>query len=65
LGAVLLTRGGRIRPYAAYYEFEEGAWAEESYPPEDETAPPGAPPDDLGDTTEGPVTEKEDEATDE
>ena len=39
LGAVLLTRGGRIRPYAAYYEFEEGAWAEESYSPtEDEIA---------------------------
>jgi hypothetical protein len=41
LGAVLLTRGGRIRPYAAYYEFEDGAWTEEAYPSsEEETAPP-------------------------
>jgi hypothetical protein len=32
-GAVLLTRGGRIRPDADYYEFEEDGWAEESYPP--------------------------------
>jgi hypothetical protein len=40
LGAVLLTRGGRIRPYAAYYEFEDGEWAEEGYPSsEEETAP--------------------------
>jgi hypothetical protein len=31
LGAVLLTRGGRIRSYADYYEFEEGGWPEESY----------------------------------
>ena len=29
-GAVLLTRGGRIRPSAAYYEFEEDLWAEEA-----------------------------------
>jgi hypothetical protein len=28
-GAVLLTRGGRIRPYAAHYEFEEEFWSEE------------------------------------
>lgn len=28
-GAVLLTRGGRIRPYAAYYEYEEEFWAED------------------------------------
>lgn len=27
-GAVLLTRGGKIRPYAAYYDFEEEIWAE-------------------------------------
>lgn len=36
LGAVLLTRGGRIRPYAAYYEFEEGVWGEEPYPDADQ-----------------------------
>ena len=28
LGAVLLTRGGRIRPYAAYYDFDEDLWTE-------------------------------------
>ncbi len=28
-GAVLLTRGGRIRPYAAYYDFDEELWEEE------------------------------------
>jgi len=27
-GAVLLTRGGKIRPYAAYFDFEEDLWAE-------------------------------------
>jgi len=27
-GAVLLTRGGRIRPYAAYYDFDEDLWEE-------------------------------------
>jgi len=27
-GAVLLTRGGRIRPYASYYDFEEDLWEE-------------------------------------
>lgn len=43
LGAVLLTRGGRIRPYAAYYDFDEDLWTEsgedsgvpEPYPGED------------------------------
>jgi hypothetical protein len=34
-GAVLLTRGGRIRPYETYYEFEDEPWAEE---PADEPA---------------------------
>jgi len=36
-GAVLLTRGGRIRPYAAYYEFEEELWAQ---PEEEGSADP-------------------------
>jgi hypothetical protein len=27
-GAVLLTRGGRIRPYASYYDFDEDLWEE-------------------------------------
>jgi hypothetical protein len=50
-GAVLLTRGGRIRPYAAYYEFEEEFWAEEGGegPAEDPAAEeaPDAGPDDA------------------
>jgi len=28
-GAVLMTRGGKIRPYAAYYDFEDEAWGED------------------------------------
>jgi len=50
LGAVLLTRGGRIRPYETYYEFEDEYWtdgesAETSEPqapqePEGEGVPP-------------------------
>ena len=32
-GAVLMSRGGRIRPYAAYYDFEEDLWAEEEAAP--------------------------------
>lgn len=28
LGAVLLTRGGKIRPHAAYFDFEEELWDE-------------------------------------
>lgn len=45
-GAVLLTRGGRIRPYAAYYEFEEEFWAEEGTdaPPSEEDGPEETPP---------------------
>jgi hypothetical protein len=30
-GAVLLTRGGKIRPYEAYYEFDEEFWPEPDY----------------------------------
>jgi hypothetical protein len=42
-GAVLLTRGGRIRPYAAYYEFEEEFWAEEGSGEEEAGEPSQAP----------------------
>ncbi len=31
-GAVLLTRGGRIRPYAAYYDYEEDWWGDPDQP---------------------------------
>lgn len=49
-GAVLLTRGGRIRPYAAYYDYEEDWWGEsgegeaveEEGHPEDPVEPEGA-----------------------
>jgi hypothetical protein len=59
-GAVLLTRGGRIRPYAAYYEYEEELWAEDQgASPEDspaEEGPGGAEPKEEG----KPPTESED-----
>ncbi len=32
-GAVLLTRGGKIRPYAAYYDFDEEAWDDDDAAP--------------------------------
>jgi hypothetical protein len=46
-GAVLLTRGGKIRPYAAYYDFDEEAWDDdEGTPaPADDQAEP-----EVGDT---------------
>jgi hypothetical protein len=40
-GAVLLTRGGRIRPYESYMDFEEDFWADAGPAPEGE--PSGAP----------------------
>jgi hypothetical protein len=38
-GAVLMSRGGRIRPYAAYYDFEEDLWAEEEAAPARDEVP--------------------------
>ncbi len=38
LGAVLLTRGGRIRPYEAYFEVEEDFWGDEE--PREPPRPP-------------------------
>ncbi|MGW8266736.1 MAG: hypothetical protein ACWGSQ_10230, partial [Longimicrobiales bacterium] len=60
-GAVLLTRGGRIRPYAAYYEFEEDLWAESGEMPEGADAyaaepSPGAAPAGAGSRAEPPET---------
>ncbi len=41
LGAVLLTRGGKIRPLESYYDFEEEYWADaEPAPRSAEEAPP-------------------------
>ncbi|MGD2120978.1 MAG: MFS transporter [Gemmatimonadota bacterium] len=36
LGAVLLTRGGKIRPLEAYYDFEEEYWADVGTPEPEE-----------------------------
>jgi hypothetical protein len=55
-GAVLLTRGGRIRPYAAYYDFEEALWAEE-----DEEDAPGEPVSHEGSTEDVPAPEPADQ----
>jgi hypothetical protein len=55
LGAVLLTRGGRIRPLESYYDFEEDYWADmDGGTPADE-AP-------KGDETVVPVEEILDES---
>jgi hypothetical protein len=47
LGAVLLTRGGKIRPMEAYYDYEEDYWADmddrgTAPPTEPESGPPEA-----------------------
>ena len=40
LGAVLLTRGGKIRPMESYHDFEEDYWADmEPTPTEDAPEP--------------------------
>ncbi len=41
LGAVLLTRGGKIRPLESYYDFDEEYWAD-AEPAAAETSPPEA-----------------------
>jgi hypothetical protein len=71
-GAVLLTRGGRIRPYAAYYEFEEEFWAQEGEEPlhqesgpEADSAPPEASREEQAEgTEEDPEGEGETKETD-
>lgn len=59
LGAVLLTRGGKIRPMESYYDFEEDYWADVE-PVEPEPVP-NEPPGDEG-TPEPPDEDKEPEA---
>jgi len=55
-GAVLLTRAGKIRPYAAYYDFEEEIWEDEP------TASPNGHPRDGSPSPEGdPVVPTPDE----
>jgi cytoskeletal protein CcmA (bactofilin family) len=39
LGAVLLTRGGKIRPLESYYDFEEEYWVDVDPQPSDYAAP--------------------------
>ena len=39
LGAVLLTRGGKIRPLEAYYDFEEEYWVDVDPQPADHPSP--------------------------
>ena len=55
-GAVLLTRGGKIRPLESYYDFEEDYWAdvgprkaaEDSQPPEQSPPQPTAEETEVG-----------------
>jgi len=53
MGAVLLTRGGRIRPYAAYYDFDDEGWAE----PDDMMDPTGPFPGDPAAEADSPQDE--------
>lgn len=57
LGAVLLTRGGKIRPSVAYYEFEEEEelWAEDAYRTSEPPREGYEGPDEPGEPSTGPA----------
>jgi hypothetical protein len=56
-GAVLLTRGGRIRPYAAYYDFDDEVWAESGNGTEPAEPYPGEPGPEAPAAAENPEAE--------
>ncbi len=53
LGAVLLTRGGRIRPYETYHEFEEEFWPDAPASVETEAGTDGEPAGPTGHPNQG------------
>lgn len=61
-GAVLLTRGGKIRPLESYYEFEEDYWADVPPRTEDVSQPPPPEEDRKEDQEEGREEENDEQA---
>ncbi len=67
LGAVLLTRGGRIRPHESYFDYEDEFWVDAEPVPADEgdsdPSPDEGQPEDLDESgpTEGEVQANEEE----